>query len=96
MSVYMIARVRVSDETKFAEYAKRAGPAAQKYGGRYLARGGECKTMEGPHFERNVISVWPSMEQALKWYHSPEYQEAKSYREDAAEVQLCLVESIDD
>ena len=92
MSVYVIAKVKVTDEVKFAEYAKRAGPAAEKYGGQYLVRGGECTTMEGPHTERNVVSVWPSRERALEWYHSVEYQQAKTFREGAAEMSLCIVE----
>ena len=90
----MIARVNVTDEARFAEYAKRAGPSAEKYGGRYLVRGGECKTMEGEHRARNVISVWPSMERALEWYHSSEYQQAKSFRDGAAEMELCFVEGL--
>jgi uncharacterized protein (DUF1330 family) len=94
MTVYVMARVKVTDEQRFAEYAKRAGPSAAKYGGQYLARGGECKTMEGEHRERNVISVWPSMQRALEWYHSPEYQEAKSFREGAAEMDMCFVEGV--
>lgn len=94
MSVYLIAKVMVTDEARFAEYAKRAGPSAEKYGGKYLVRGGECKTMEGQHRARNVISVWPNMERALEWYHSSEYQEAKSFRDGAAEMDLCFVEGL--
>lgn len=94
MTVYVMARVKVTDEKRFAEYAKRAGPAAAKYGGKYLARGGACKTMEGEHRARNVISKWPSMERALEWYHSAEYQEAKSFRDGAAEMDMCFVEGL--
>ncbi|MFT5448852.1 MAG: hypothetical protein ACI9DC_004037 [Gammaproteobacteria bacterium] len=94
MTVYVMARVKVTDEKRFAEYAKRAGPSAAKYGGEYLARGGKCKTMEGEHRARNVISVWPSMERALEWYHSPEYQQAKAFRDGAAEMDMCFVEGL--
>lgn len=92
MSVYLIARVTVTDEARFAKYAELTGPSVALYGGKYLARGGECMTMEGQHHTRNVISEWPSMERALEWYHSPEYQHAKSFREGAAKIDLCFVE----
>ena len=40
MPAYWIGRIRVTDEASYAEYAKRATPALEKHGGRFLARGG--------------------------------------------------------
>ncbi|MCB1740143.1 MAG: DUF1330 domain-containing protein [Gammaproteobacteria bacterium] len=91
----MIARIIVTDEARYAEYARLAGPSVERYGGHYLVRGGETRTIEGPHRPRNVVSVWPSMERALQWYHSPEYEHARSHREGAAEVELCFVEGFE-
>ena len=36
MKAYWIAKVNVDDKIAYAEYAKRAGPAIVKYGGKIL------------------------------------------------------------
>jgi len=40
MAAYIIAQINVTDPAKYQEYAKLAGPATLKYGGRFLVRGG--------------------------------------------------------
>ena len=40
MAAYIIAQINVTDPAKYQEYAKLAGPATLKYGGRFLVCGG--------------------------------------------------------
>ena len=68
----------------YAEYAKDATEAIRKYGGRPLARGGAYEALEGEARPRNVILEFESLEQAKRYYHSPEYQAAKAKRDGAA------------
>ena len=42
MTAYWMSKVKITDEAAYGEYAKRAGPAIESYGGRFLARGGKC------------------------------------------------------
>ncbi|NNE22343.1 MAG: DUF1330 domain-containing protein [Rhizobiales bacterium] len=85
MSAYMIALVNVTDPEQFKKYAAAAGPATAKYGGKYLARGGETSLFEGEMpAERLVVIEFASREAAEIWYNSPEYQAAKKLREGAA------------
>src|ERR1700730_18766937 len=63
--------------------AKREVPATeQRYGGKYVGRGGLTKVLEGdwePH--RLVILEFPDMASLMGWYDSPEYSRLKAIRE---------------
>lgn len=79
MAVYAIVQVDVRDADEYAKYAELAGPAVAKYGGEFLARGGEVKVKEGTTRARCVIIRFDDMETAERFYHGPEYQEALAY-----------------
>jgi len=92
---YMIVTVDVTDPDQYRQYTDRAPAAIAKYGGRYLARGGRTVTLEGDTESRRVVVLeFPSLEQAETCYRSPEYQEAKSHREGAANARFVVVEGV--
>jgi len=43
-------------------------------------------------FDRIVVSEFPDVETAKKFYNSPEYQEARKHRLGAAEFHMVIVE----
>ena len=94
MKGYWIARVNIKNQNAYKSYAQLAKPAIEKHNGRYLARGGKQKILEGLELERAVIVEFPSMAKALECYNSKEYTEAKSHREGAAEFHGVIVEGI--
>ena len=94
MKGYWIARVNIKNQDAYKSYAQLAKPAIEKHNGRYLARGGKQKILEGLELERAVIVEFPSMAKALECYNSKEYAEAKSHREGAAEFHGVIVEGI--
>ncbi|MCP5073803.1 MAG: DUF1330 domain-containing protein [Rhodobacteraceae bacterium] len=94
MAVYTMAHIDVRDAEKYAKYAALAGPAVAKYGGEFLARGGETAVMEGKARARNVIIRFKDMETAKSFYNSPEYQEALSYGLPAADRDYLFVEGV--
>ena len=95
MPAYIVALVNVTDPEKYKEYAALAGPATEKYGGRFLARGGRIEVLEGKlPFTRLVINQFDSVEQAKKFYHSPEYQEAREKRLLAADFNMVVTEGV--
>ena len=59
MNAYCMVQITVHNSEEYAKYAALAGPAVQKYGGEFLARGGKCLTKEGPVQLRNVIIKFP-------------------------------------
>ena len=93
MPALWIAHVTVTDEEAYGNYAKLAGPAIEKHGGYFIARGGRYVQLEGKERPRNVVARFPSVEAAEACYHSPEYQEALSHARGAAERELLIVET---
>ena len=93
MAAYVIAEIDVTDAGTYGEYRKGVLATLQKYGGRFLARGGRAETLEaaGPA-KRVVVLEFPSYERALEWYRSPEYAPLIRLRQKASRGRLLLVE----
>ena len=95
MSAYVIVEVNVTDPEPFAEYRKLVPVTIEKYGGRFVVRGGTVETKEGGWSPaRMVVIEFPSMEKARNWYHSPEYAPALALRLKCANAKLILVEGV--
>jgi uncharacterized protein (DUF1330 family) len=95
MSAYIIAHMRVSNPEQYEQYKKLAKVASEKYGGEYLARGGELEVLEGVWRPPRVVIVkYPSMDKAREFYNSPEYVEARQARAGAAMMSMVLVEGL--
>ena len=95
MTAYVLVDVDVTDAEQYDRYRPLAAASVEQYGGRYLVRGGASEVFEGdriPH--RSVLLEFPDAEAARRWYHSPEYQEAKAVREGAAVGSFICVEGV--
>jgi uncharacterized protein (DUF1330 family) len=89
---YWIARVDVRDPEGYKDYVATAKPAFERFGAKFLARGGAHELVEGPGRARNVVIEFDSMEAARGCYNSPEYQAAKLIRQKFADGEIVLVE----
>lgn len=95
MSAYWCARAHVTDPEQYRKYAELAGPAIEKHGGVFVARGGRQVILEGGEFERSVLVRFPSLEQAVACYNSPEYSKARAFADGAAQRHIVVVEGVD-
>ncbi len=93
---YWIARVDAHDLERYPDYVAAAKPAFEKYGAKFLARGGEAHCLEGQMRKRNVIIEFPSAQAAIDCYNSPEYQKAAAIRHQIADADMMVVEGIED
>ena len=92
---YVVVQVEVANPPQYAEYMKLSPGLIEKFGGRFVARGGRSETLEGtPANGRNVIVEFPSYERAKEFYDSAEYQAARKVRAGAATAQFVLVEGL--
>jgi uncharacterized protein (DUF1330 family) len=89
---YWIARVDIRDPERYKDYVSTAKPAFERFGAKFLARGGEHENTEGPGRARNVIIEFASLAVARECYNSPEYQAAKAIRQQVADGEIVLVE----
>ena len=95
MAAYIIIRVKVIDWDRYREYMARTPAALAKYGGRFIARGGENVTLEGPTETRRLALVeFPSMDQAKTFYASPDYQAARAFRDGACEAEFVALDGL--
>jgi uncharacterized protein (DUF1330 family) len=95
MPAYLIAEVDVADTAAYEEYKKITPGAIAAYGGRFIVRGGSVETKEGGWKpSRLVVVEFPSMEQAKKFYDSPEYAPALAIRLKAANSRLILADGL--
>ena len=89
---YWIGRVDVRDPETYKKYVETGRPAYQRYGAKFLARGGRTENLEGVGRARNVVIEFASMEDALACYNSPEYTEARKIRQSVSDGEFILVE----
>lgn len=89
---YWIVRVTVHNPGEYPAYLSAARPAFQKYGARFLVRGGFFECMEGFARERNVVVEFDDIDTARACYHSDEYQAAKLIRQRNAETDFLIVQ----
>jgi uncharacterized protein (DUF1330 family) len=95
MPAYVLANVTVTDPVRYEDYRRLVTPTVEKFGGRFIARGGRIEVLEGEwRPQRLVILEFPSVEQARAWWHSPEYSEARQIRQATSEGTLLILEGV--
>ena len=95
MSAYVIADIEVLEPVGYEEYRQLAPATIAAHGGRYVARGGATRLLEGsrqPH--RTVLLEFPSMAQFQAWWDSPEYQAIRPIRERTTRSHLIVTEGL--
>jgi uncharacterized protein (DUF1330 family) len=92
---YWIARVDVINPDGYQEYVRANAAAFNKFGARFIVRGGQFEAPEGTPRARNVVLEFADYATALACYQSPEYQAAKAFRDGAGVADLIIVEGYD-
>ncbi len=68
---YWIARVDVHNDEGYKPYTLANPAIFQKFGGRFIVRGGKFTGAEGESRSRNVVIEFPDYETAMACYNSP-------------------------
>ena len=95
MSAYVVVDLEIVDKEEFEHYKQLVPATIEKYGGRYLARGGKVETLDGDWSpQRFVLLQFCSVDQAKAWFHSTEYSKPKALRERSARSRIIVVEGV--
>lgn len=87
MPAYWLARSKINDPVEYKKYTDQVPGIIAKYKGKVLARGGKYQIMEGPDtFHRFIVIEFPTMEQAVACFESPEYVAAAAHRRTGAGI----------
>ena len=93
MPAYVIVELEVTEPVEYEEYKRVAGATVEKYGGKYIIRGGPCETLEGDWDPKRIVVLqFDDADSAKAWLHSPEYAEPRKVRHRTAKTRMILVE----
>lgn len=95
MAAYLIAHIEVTDPEAFKDYGAAVPAVVERFGGRYLVRGGAVEALEGDWtIPRLVIIAFADMAVAQRFYDSADYQEILPLRLAATKGTVALVEGV--
>jgi uncharacterized protein (DUF1330 family) len=95
VNAYVIANIEAIDPRSYPSQPEQAADTIRRYGGRYLVRNGKAELREGDRrLGRIIVIEFASMEQARRWYDSPEYAPVKALRLANARSEVMFVEGI--
>ena len=95
-SAYLIVDTKILDAARYEEYKNLAKPIIERFGGEYLARGGELYSNQCDLWTptRIVVIKFESMQKAQRFLTSDEYRPVKDIRIKAAQSTTLLVEGL--
>ncbi len=82
MSAYVIVEIDILDPAGYGEYKKLAGATVEKYGGKYIVRGGRTEVLEGDWQPKRIVVL------------HEEYREPRKMRHRTAETKMILIEGV--
>lgn len=93
MAAYLIVEVETTDEALMAEYRKHTPGLVAKFGGKFIVRGGRCRTLEGGWTpQRIVVLEFPDYASAERFYESPDYKPVLDMRLKAGKCKAILID----
>ncbi|MEX1108517.1 MAG: DUF1330 domain-containing protein [Dongiaceae bacterium] len=95
MPAYALFAETVSDMGLFDRYRAQVPETLEKFGGRFIVRGGNFTVVEGEWpLPRRVIIEFPSRDAAEQWYASPRYQEILPMRLQSSKGNFVIVDGV--
>jgi len=97
-SLYVTANMPayvIVDPVGYEEYKNLAAATVEKYGGKYIVRGGRTEVLEGDwNPKRIVVLQFDSIDRAKQWLNSEEYREPRKMRHHTAKTNMIVVEGL--
>ena len=91
MPAYIIVEIEILDPVGYEEYKNLAGATVEKYGGKYIVRGGKTEVLEGDwQPKRIVVLEFESAQRAKEWLNCEEYREPRKMRHRTARTNMIL------
>ena len=96
MTCYLIAQINVHDREGYRKYLEGFDEVFKDYDGAILAADKEPEVLEGQWpYQRTVLMSFSDIEEARRWYDSPQYQALASQRQDASDSNIVLVRGME-
>ncbi|MDE0712960.1 MAG: DUF1330 domain-containing protein [Rhodospirillales bacterium] len=95
MACYVIADMNITNPEQFAEFIEVTPATVQRYGGKYLIRGGSFAVAQGDWTPgRLVVIEFAGVGQARAWFDSPEFERPKEIQARSSNSNFVFVEGV--
>jgi uncharacterized protein (DUF1330 family) len=91
---YVVAEVHVTDPAGFMEYVRQVPATLAAYHGKTIARALPDVREGAPPDGDIVLLAFDSLQDANRWYQSPEYSKLIPIRQKSATTRLMLVDGL--
>jgi len=97
MTVYVIADVKVTDDSWVPNYAANVHEIVHKHGGRYLSRSANVETLEGDALDTTLVALiqFPSMAAVQAFAEDPDYAPYAEARQKGSVTRLHVIDNTD-
>jgi len=97
MSVFVIADIKINDDGWVPEYATAVHDIVHRHGGRYLARSGNVKVLEGSPLDTSLIALleFPDAASVEAFASDPEYAPFARARQAGSDSRFQMIDDTD-
>ncbi len=97
MTHYLIADVKVNDDSWIPDYAAKVHDIVHKHGGKYLSRSGNITNIEGEDLDTTLIALleFPSLEALRAFVDDPDYAQFAKARQAGTESRFNAIDDTD-
>lgn len=97
MANYLIAQVKVNDDSWIPDYAAKVHDIVHRHNGKYLARSGNITTLEGEHSDANLVALieFPTMDELQAFVADPDYAPFAAARQAGTDSNFIAIDSTD-
>lgn len=97
MPHYLIAQVKVNDDSWIPDYAANVHQIVHRHGGKYLSRSANIKTLEGPETTANLVAVieFPTSDALQAFVSDADYAPYARARQQGTDSQFIAVDDTD-
>lgn len=96
MAAYLVVDTLLDNPALYEEYKVQAKPLVEKFGGEYLARGGNMIMKESDLWSpsRMVLIKFPDTDAANRFYESSEYQKILPVSKSSARRTIFVLDGL--
>ncbi len=97
MAVFLIANVKVIDDSWIPEYAAKVHDIVHRHGGKYLSRSANITTIEGDDLDTTLIALleFPDAESLQGFIGDPDYAPYGKARQDNTVSNFHMIDDTD-
>ncbi len=97
MAHYLIAQVKVNDDSWIPDYAANVHDIVHRHEGKYLSRSGNIETLEGDESTANLVAIieFPTGEALHAFVSDPDYAPYAEARQAGTDSHFIAIDATD-